>query len=31
VLELRLDQELTEDEVAYLTLHLARKADDSRH
>ncbi|MBO9705633.1 MAG: PRD domain-containing protein [Arthrobacter sp.] len=30
VLELRLDQELTDDEVAYLTLHLARMADDSR-
>ncbi|MDP5225766.1 MULTISPECIES: PRD domain-containing protein [Arthrobacter] len=31
VLELRLDQELTDDEVAYLTLHVARMADDSRH
>lgn len=31
VLEFRLNQELTDDEVAYLTLHLARMADDSRH
>ena len=31
VVELRFDQTLTEDEIAYLTLHIARLADTQKH